>query len=161
MRQSRLLLSLFYLGPLALWVGVLFAASTPLGDYNASWRLVWAALQFIAGDKPPVGTEAMYQLVEAQRRVGHIVAFGILAALVVRALQWGRSVLRRRSLVAALLLSVAYAGAGALHRNLVPGRHGDWRDVLLDTLGAVFVLVALICWFRVKNWEHRALEDRQ
>ncbi|MBN2470680.1 MAG: VanZ family protein [Anaerolineae bacterium] len=84
----------------------------------------------------------------AIKKSAHVVAFGVLALLILRALvAWMPLVkswltLRRASLLA-VMLTLAYALLDELHQSFVPGRYGSLRDIGLDLLGAgVFTLVA-------------------
>ncbi len=66
---------------------------------------------------------------------GHFAGYGLLAGAGIFAL--GR---RRRG--AAWWLSVLYALSDEFHQHFVPGRAADWRDVLVDALGAALAVWA-------------------
>jgi len=68
------------------------------------------------------------------RKVGHMLVFGVLAVLIVAA--WPG----RRSKIAALVLTIAYAVSDETHQAFVPGRHADPLDVGFDTAGALLAL---------------------
>lgn len=84
----------------------------------------------------------------AIKKSAHMVAYGILAVLCMRAfLAWmphsnGWLTLRRSSLLA-IGLTLGYALLDELHQSFVPGRHASALDIGLDLGGAViFTLVA-------------------
>ncbi len=73
------------------------------------------------------------------RKGAHLVEYGVLALLLLRAFSaegWER----RRALGAAFLFSVAYAASDEIHQYFVPGRYAKVRDVALDGLGAALAL---------------------
>jgi hypothetical protein len=74
---------------------------------------------------------------------GHALGYGILGAVLLRALAGGRldGITWRRA-GAALLLAVLYGISDEFHQSFVPGRSPDRLDVLADTLGAA-VTIAL------------------
>lgn len=69
------------------------------------------------------------------KKVGHALAFGLLAWLYLRALrrQWSPSTPPR---LASLGLAVVYALSDEYHQTFVPGREGRLFDVAVDALGA-------------------------
>jgi VanZ family protein len=97
----------------------------------------------------------MYQLNGALRRLAHVAGYAVLAALAVRFVQHGQSRLKRRSLLAALVLGILYTGLDELHRYLVPDRHAKWLDLKLNLIGVALTLGGTILLFAVKWWERR------
>jgi VanZ family protein len=69
------------------------------------------------------------------RKLGHAVAFGVLAVLYRVALG---DVPRGAAI--ALVLAVAYAASDELHQAFTVGRHPAVTDVAIDSLGAVVAL---------------------
>ena len=74
---------------------------------------------------------------------GHVVAFGVLGALALLALdepaQW-----RRRHAVAALLIALLYGIVDEVHQRWVPGRTSSIADVLSDGAGAMLAACLLL-----------------
>ena len=72
---------------------------------------------------------------------GHALGYGILGAVLLRALAGGRlkGVTWRRA-GAALLLAALYGFSDEFHQAFVPGRTPDRFDVLADTIGAAFAI---------------------
>ncbi len=157
--RRRLPLLLIYLGPLLLWMAVLFAASTQFGRYEVSASLLQKALRLLAGPGPDDITYlALYSLNRAARRLAHVCASFILSLLIVRAVQWGTPRLKWRSLVCAFLVNSAVAVGEMLHRNRTPHRHGDLSDLALNMLGSALALLTAIVFFAGKRWEQKARE---
>jgi VanZ family protein len=80
----------------------------------------------------------------------HALEFGILAALLVRALaSTGRN--RWRVFGVALAIAWLYALADEYHQSFVPGRSSDWSDILFDWLGATLGAGLWLYWWEKRN----------
>jgi len=128
-RLSRLLPPFAWMAVIAVFSSSLFGA-----DQTGSWilpalgrLLSWA------------GPGLLHALHGALRKLGHVVEYGILAALWLRALRPGRG-----AAVWAVVLSALYAALDETRQSLVPNRTASPLDVAIDTAGA-FVAVA---WLR-------------
>jgi VanZ family protein len=94
---------------------------------------------------PWAGPETLHLLHGLLRKLGHVVEYGILAALWLRALAPGGAVGQASARAAwwAVGLSVAYAGVDELRQGLTPNRAPSGVDVLVDAAGAALAMVAL------------------
>jgi VanZ family protein len=107
----------------------------------AVWRwgpvVAWAALIFGLSSIPDLGSGlGGWDLV--LRKLAHAVEFGVLAALLVRALRdrWW-----------AIALGIAYALSDEIHQSFVPGREGALLDFAIDSVGvAVGAVLAARRW---------------
>ena len=89
--------------------------------------VAWAALIFVLSSIPALGTGlGTWDLV--LRKLGHFAEFGVLGALLLRAL---------RDVPAAVLLGAAYAVTDEVHQLFVSGRQGSPLDWLIDAAGVV------------------------
>lgn len=71
------------------------------------------------------------------RKNAHFFAYLVLGILVLNAVR--RSGDKEiQSLGIALIVCVFYALSDEIHQLFVPGRSGEWRDVMIDTAGALF-----------------------
>ena len=99
--------------PVAFWAGLIFALSSvpDLGTGLGGWDLVL-------------------------RKIAHAVEFGVLGALLARALStaWRP-----------LALGVAYAISDEVHQSFVAGRQGSALDVAIDVVG---VALGVLAWRR-------------
>jgi VanZ family protein len=87
--------------------------------------VAWAALIFALSSIPGLGTDlGTWDLL--LRKLAHFVEFGILGALLLRAL---------RDVPAAVLLGAAYAATDEVHQLFVSGRQGSPLDWLIDVAG--------------------------
>ncbi|GAB4570824.1 MAG: hypothetical protein Kow0077_05910 [Anaerolineae bacterium] len=71
----------------------------------------------------------------AIKKGAHLVIFGVLAALIMRALLRSNLSLSG-AIVGALAMTLCYAALDELHQSFVPGRQATLRDVGIDLLGA-------------------------
>jgi hypothetical protein len=98
--------------------------------------VAWAALIFALSSIPDLGTGlGGWDL--GLRKLAHAAEFGVLGALLVRALSvpWP-----------AFLLGVAYAVSDEVHQSFVPGRMGSPIDVTIDAVGVGF---GVVLWRRL------------
>ena len=109
------------------------------------WGPVWAAMAVI------FAASAMSYLPSAARALDdglwHGVGYGLLAALLLRALAAARweAVTGRTALLAAAL-ATSYGVTDELHQWFVPGRTAEWSDLAADATGAAVVCGALWLW---------------
>jgi len=83
--------------------------------------------------------------------VAHGTEFGVLAALLIRALGLSG---RRLTPVLGALVVAACAFAGALdefHQSFVPGRDAEVKDVVADTTGAAIVTGGALLWAALRR----------
>jgi hypothetical protein len=76
------------------------------------------------------------------KKLGHFVAYSLLALAYLRGLHNPH----RAGRTAALILCVLFAVTDEVHQAFVPGRNAVWFDVVIDTFGAV---VGLLLWSRL------------
>lgn len=82
------------------------------------------------------------------RKTAHVTEYAILAAAFGLPL-WLRRQKRRLVWLWSVMLAAGYAATDELHQIFVPGRSGELRDVMIDSIGAMvgaylFILIANI-----------------
>jgi len=105
------------------------------GSFARLWLPVvaWASLIFAFSSVPDLGTGlGGWDLV--LRKLAHAAEFGVLGALLLRALD---------RVVAAFALGALYAVSDELHQMVVPGRVGAPLDAAIDIVG---VACGLLLW---------------
>jgi VanZ family protein len=101
--------------------------------------VAWAALIFVLSSIPHLSTGlGVWDLI--LRKLAHATEYGILGALLVRAL--GRP-------VPAALVAIAYAASDELHQHFVNGRHATPLDVAIDAAG---VLLGIAIYRRTRQY---------
>jgi len=96
--------------------------------------LVWAGVIFALSSIPVLST-GLGTWDEILRKGAHITEYGVLGALLVRALG---------SELPALALGLAYAATDELHQHFVRGRHPSPFDVAFDACGLALGLVLVL-----------------
>jgi VanZ family protein len=75
------------------------------------------------------------------RKSAHLIAFGILALLL-----WKVIYPKRWAYVGAWAIATFYGGIDEWHQSYISGRSASIYDVLIDSIGALVVLVLLFLW---------------
>ncbi|MDO4661216.1 MAG: VanZ family protein [Candidatus Saccharibacteria bacterium] len=100
---------------------------------------------------PGVSTAILTFLV---RKSAHIIAYFVLGILMYRALRITIRRWRTRTVASFALLSCSlYAVTDEIHQLFVPGRSGELRDVMIDSIAAL-VGVGLCVWL-MRRWALR------
>ncbi|MCM1105989.1 MAG: VanZ family protein [Blautia sp.] len=94
------------------------------------------------------------------RKAAHMTEYAILASLILFVLtfrrnrgEWHRKRLLRYGL--AFGLAVCYAATDEVHQRFVPGRAGQFRDVLIDACGAFLGLLVVFLFTNCYNRQKR------
>jgi VanZ family protein len=90
--------------------------------------------------------------------VGHLINFGVLAFLLLRALTWQKPVYRYH-ITFAFILSFLYGISDEIHQLFVPSRAFQLRDMLINGLGALIGL-AVYTWYdktKIRRSQREAL----
>ena len=123
-----------------LWLSlVLFLGSSYFGTQQ-SQPLILPVLKLVA----PHATAAQLNSVHALlRKLGHLGEYAVLALLWLRGFLVTRRVSLRTAAWAALLVCVACAFVDEAHQSMLPSRTGSALDVVLDSFGALMMLMVL------------------
>ena len=154
---------LVYAFPLILWLMLAALAATELGSYARTWDLLHDVCNTLEPgyEHNDVGIISYYQLTSITRKLAHVVVYSVLALLTVRLCQAGRPALRPLSLVAALLVSVAFLGVEVYLRLNVSEktRHVRLEQFVLDGIGVGFVMLGTPLYFLLKALERWLLTE--
>lgn len=148
--------TLFYLGPLIIWMGMIFLMSTGVGSSETSVILISQTLRFLAPEL--LATLTPYQMEWINygvRKLGHLTEYAVLALLAVRAFQYGQAEAKPRTFWLAFGLCALYAVTDEIHQAFVPVRSSSSTDILLDVAGAALCLIGAYLWFGLKRLERR------
>lgn len=107
-----------------------------------NWFLVflWAGFIFFLSSQPELQSGLPSQWDFILRKLAHITEYAILTWLLLRALRQ-HALNKKTALVLAACLAILYAVSDEYHQTFVFGRQGVWRDVLIDGLGAILILI--------------------
>ena len=129
--------------PLILWMAIIFSASTRLGAPENTSYFFRPLMHWLF---PHISEEKFEQIHFIVRKTAHFVEYAVLGVLAWRAVEFdpafgAYSAGRRFRL--ALMLCMLYAASDEFHQSFVPSRQAAVQDVLLDTCGSGFGLVAI------------------
>jgi VanZ family protein len=111
-----------------IWSAVLLLMSGSAGSTVVTFRI----LEWIV---PP--TSPWFEIIHVlTRKLGHLLAYGLLGALDFRAVRGSRSGWTLRWSLIAAVLAVLIAAIDEGHQAMVPSRTGLASDVMLDAAGA-------------------------
>lgn len=136
-------------GPLFLWMGFIFFAST--GEFSAgnTSRIIGPLLRWLF---PDISEEKLLLAHFITRKVAHFIEYAVLAWLAARALSTSsQRTLRRRWFSLSLLLVICYSLLDEYHQSLVPTRTGSIYDSLLDMSGGLAALLFYTFWRRKRK----------
>ena len=86
-------------------------------------------------------------------KVAHLVIFGLLAGLTLRATHGSRPGPRLWPTLAAVALTVGWGALDEVHQMFVPGRFASAADLVADAGGALAALAAYALWSRLRRRE--------
>jgi VanZ family protein len=123
----------WWLPPL-LWTAVILAASSDAFSSGSTGGTMRGLLEALLGPLSDLTFEVIQFVI---RKLTHLLAYGLLGALTLRAIRRGRTAWNPRWLLAALAYSLVIAIIDETHQSLIPSRTGSLGDVVIDFAGAV------------------------
>jgi VanZ family protein len=142
-----------YWVPVAVWMVVIYSASSDTKSFEHSSRILAPILQWLM---PQLSEEVVSHVVFIIRKFAHLTEYAILALLLWRALRKPvRNDTRPWSWIQAglaILVVALYAGSDEIHQLFVPHREGKIADVMIDTSGGVAGILLLWAAGRLRKW---------
>jgi len=91
--------------------------------------------------------------VTLEHKLGHVVFYGILAGMVMWALRRGHGLRMSKSFALSVLVTAAYGASDEWHQTFVPGRDGQFSDVVIDTNAGAIGAAVYCIWIlsRARN----------
>ncbi len=136
--------------PVVAWMIVIFLASADSDSGTRGSRILGPLIRWFL---PEISPDLLDRVIFGIRKLAHLVAFGTLGGLLLRALaaahpgRWSA-----RSALLAVGLTSLYAVSDEYHQSLVPSRVASTMDVFIDTAGAAFTVAAIWAYGR---WRRR------
>ena len=140
MRPSRFA---SYWAPVIGWLLLIFIGSTDVLSAANTSRFLIPLLYWL---DPHLSITALLAIQLVVRKLGHLIEYAVLAALLWRALRSGTNVRLSMSflVIAVLLPSAIFAMSDEFHQSFVASRTALPSDVMIDIAGALIGLA--ICW---------------
>jgi VanZ family protein len=125
--------------PLLWLLLVLLMGSAYFGPQQTQSQIV-PALRAVAPWLPASGMQVAHALL---RKLSHVLEYALLALFWLQAFRSQRFFTLRTASWAALAVCLVCAVADEAHQAMVPGRHGSVRDIALDSLGAIAMIIVV------------------
>ena len=128
---------IIYMLALIIWMVVVFIFSNQPADVSskASGGITERVVHAITKDNKKITQTQRDQIETIIRKCAHFVLYLIGGILTVKFLSTTK-VQDKRIIIYAIAFCFAYAITDEVHQLFVPGRSGEIRDVIIDTLGA-------------------------
>jgi VanZ family protein len=97
---------------------------------------------------PAASPHTLSRMHTAIRKLAHVTEFGAFSIAVFHGVRGERHGWRWQWALTTLLIAVSYAGLDEWHQSFVPVREARFRDVLIDSTGAL--LAQLFVWIYAK-----------
>jgi VanZ family protein len=119
--------------PALTWSAVLIAAAGDTFSAQGTGGILGSLIGSIVGGLPP---ETFHALHVAVRKLGHLVAYGTLGALFLRAVRGPRAGWQQRWMWIAFALTLCVAVTDEVRQSTTRTREGSPADVAIDLSGA-------------------------
>ena len=125
--------------PVFIWLGVIFAGSTDIFSTEQTSRYLVPFLRWL---DPQISLSTIATVHFALRKLGHLIEYAVLAALLWRALRSARNLRAKMStlFVGVWVACTIIAASDEFHQSLIVSRTASLNDVLTDSLGAAIGL---------------------
>lgn len=135
-----------------LWFVVIFSFSAQPGKKSSglsgkvSYLLIDAYDTCTHSNYTNAEKEQIRQKIEFPvRKTAHMTEYGMLFCLVFGATKmWEQALKGKKRYIVALVTVFLYASSDEFHQLFVPGRCGEFRDVMVDTTGAIIAMCIVI-----------------
>jgi VanZ family protein len=123
-------------------MGLIFCGSSDSQSFQRSSRIIRPVLLWLF---PRISEESVHTAIVAVRKGAHLAEYAILGLLLWRALRAARQEgpWTWSQALQAVAFVALFAASDEFHQSFVPSREASIVDVLIDTMGAVLVLLFL------------------
>lgn len=145
-KAKMIILTLFII----LWMLFIFSmsAKNATQSANISGGLTYNVLNTLFSQFRAIDKTTQVSIVDGLqfvvRKGAHFCAYAILGALCFENLCVIEKINKRKKFAIAMIISVLYAISDEVHQYFVPGRACQFRDVVIDSCGALFGMILLI-----------------
>lgn len=135
-----------YFIPAIIWMIFIFIMSHTNGNdsSNQSNLIAQIILRFINID--------LNTLTFVIRKIAHMCEYAILLLLIYYGLH--KTIKYQYKLLISLIISFLYACSDEFHQIFIPGRSGQFKDVIIDTIGMIIMLSIIYLWQKEKKSNH-------
>jgi VanZ family protein len=134
--------------PAIFWAAVIFSLSTDTFSASHTSRILRPLVFWLMPHLSEHRFAAIHFFV---RKAAHFSEYFVFCLLLYRGIRGGRPGWRWAWGLTALFVAAGYSALDEIHQAFVASRTASPYDSLLDSTGAVFAVVVLSIWFRVKT----------
>lgn len=140
-----------------LWMAFIFSmsAKNATQSSNISGGLTYNVLNTLFANFRGLDRSIQDNIVEGLqfvvRKGAHFSAYAILGGLCFVEFSYFKGVNFKKQFTAAFFISVLYAASDEIHQYFVPGRACEFRDVMIDSCGALFGIVVIVVFNIIKS----------
>jgi VanZ family protein len=131
--------------PAIFWAGVIFSMSTDTFSSEHTASVLEPILRWLIPSLTGEGFNTVHHFI---RKSAHFTEYFIFCLLLYRGVRGGHKGWRWTWGVAALFCAAGYSVLDEIHQAFVASRTASAYDSLLDSVGALFAVIALWLWFR-------------
>ena len=131
--------------PAIFWAGVIFFMSTDTFSSEHTGSVLEPILRWLI---PSLTDERFDTIHYFIRKSAHFTEYFVFCLLLYRGVRGGRKGWRWTWGMAALFCAAGYSALDEIHQAFVASRTASAYDSLLDSVGALFAVIALWLWFR-------------
>ena len=128
--------------------------------YFSSQETARVIIPFLHRLFPWAGFRTLGRMHTLIRKLAHAVEFGVFSITVFRGVRAERSGWKLQWAVVTLAIAAGYAGLDEWHQTFVPLREARFRDVLIDSFGALLAQVFVWFYAKVHRNHPASREDR-
>lgn len=109
--------------------------------FFAQWTPVvaWAVFIFVLSAYPTKQVSEVHLQDFIVKKTAHVIEYGIFAGLLYRAFKES-GVKKRNAGIYSIFVAFVYGVTDEFHQSFTPGRDPKLRDVVFDTIGAIFAI---------------------
>jgi VanZ family protein len=133
------------------WIPAICVAaliSTFSTHYFSSAETSKLLIPFLHWIFPAASLHTLSRMHTAIRKLAHVTEFGVFSIAVFHGVRGERYGWRWQWALTTLIIAVSYAGLDEWHQSFVPMREARFRDVLIDSTGAL--LAQVLVWIYAK-----------
>jgi VanZ family protein len=144
--------------PVFIWFGVILTGSSDIFSAEQTSRYLVSLLRWL---DPQISISTIAAIQFALRKLGHLVEYAVLAALLWRALRSSSNLRAKMStlFVGVWIACAIVAATDEFHQSFVASRTASLNDALIDSLGAAVGLA--ICLVIARRDAKRLCEPTQ
>jgi VanZ family protein len=144
--------------PALVWACVIFTLSTDSFSSAHTYHIIRPLLHWLFPGMSQHALEFIHHLI---RKTAHFSEYFIFYLFVFRGVRGARAGFRWTWGFAAWFVAAGYSCLDEIHQAFVAGRTASPYDSLLDSIGALFALLALAVWFYFRRPSKPAISESE